>query len=672
MKLVSKSGRDNGRGSASVRSSSSGRREVAYNREMNIRNADPAASTRSAVPNHGEGVNRTASAVKTNGYGSVNDYDRRIAPGRKSPVKAILITLMVLVIICGGLFVGLCFYVDSLDTVFPNVWADGIKVSGLTFEEAKQAILNEGYESNADGISATIVFPDGSRFTVTGEQAGLSYDAEEAAVAAYRFGRDESFFGSAVTYIKAILDRTDLTDLSSPTFDDSVVRQFAAEYTAQFNETLFDSDLEHNDSFISVTRGTGLHPALENDVYKVAVETLTRAADEHENLTTNYTPETNMADTIDAQIRELQMLFDYIHEEPVSSQLLFGEAEDDPDNADDSNAIGDEDDANFINDINLDENNIIITPSSTGKTFDLDSAKEQLRNAEYGATIVIPLIILEPEFSHDEMKDMLFRDVLAEVKTNISGTSNRVSNINVASKHIDGTILNPGVEFSFNKIVGRRTRDRGFLEAPIILGGRLQPGIGGGICQVSSTIYAALLNAAPFGTDIEITERRPHGLTISYLPLGFDSTVVYGNTDFRFRNKMEFPIKLETVVSGREMIVRIIGTNVDGSRIEVESSEPVIIPFSTQNTPTDELYIGDTAVFTGGQNGARVDIFQNHFSADGELIERIAVGTSRYNHQNRIILVGTAERPPPPVVDNWDHNNQHDNHNQHETEQHDE
>jgi len=648
VKLVSKSGRDNGRSSAQRRSSASARNSAAYSSDTTDRR--PISVEQGRTPSQGSrsGENRSTAAAQINAGRGVNNYARSTTPEKSSPVKAISIILIVLVVVCSGLFIGLCFYVDSLDTVFPNVWAEGIKVSGLTFDEAKQTIINEGYENNADGISATIVFPDNSSFTVTGEQTGLSYDAEEAAIAAYRFGRDETFFGSGMTYIRSVLNRTDLTDLSSPTFDDSLVRQLAAEYTRQFNDTLFDSDLDHNDSFISITRGTGLHPAIENDVYDIAIQTLTRAADEHENLTSSYTPETNLSDNLDAQLREIQMLFDYINEEPVSSQILFGEADDDPVAADDGNITGDEDDANFINDINLDENNIIVTPSSTGRTFDLDAAKEQLRNAEYGATVVIQIDVLEPEYSQDEMRAMLFRDVLAELRTTLANNSSRTNNVRIAAGHINGTILNPGVEFSYNKIVGRRTRDRGFLEAPVIIGGRLQPGIGGGICQVSSTLYAALLNAAPFGTHIEITERRPHGLTISYLANGLDATVVYGNTDFRFRNKMDFPIKIETFIEGNQMVARIIGTNVDGSRVEVELANEAVIPFSIQNTETDELYIGDTAVFTGGQNGARVDVFQNHFAANGELIERISVGTSRYNHQNRIILHGTAERPPPP------------------------
>jgi len=548
-----------------------------------------------------------SSAAYRNGNISRQDIAKS-APGKKSPVKAIIIIISVLAIGCGGLFIGLGFYVDSLDTVFPNVWADGIKVSGLTFDETRQMLINEGYESNAEGISATVVFPDNTSFSVTGEEVGLSYNAEEAAIAAYTFGRDRTFFGNTATYMRSLTNRTDLFDLSSPNFDDSIVRQRATEATRQFNETLVDSNYEPTDSIITITKGTGLHPAIEEDVINFSLLALMRAIDDHEHLSVNYTPEANLDDKID-----LQLIFDRIHEEPVSAWF--------------------------------DVDSQSVTNSSAGRTFDLEKAMADLENAEYGATIVIPIQILEPAYSREEVESMLFRDVLAESKTRLANNSSRTSNVRLAAGFINEKVLNPGDVFSFNEVVGRRTSARGFLTAPVIMGGRLQPGIGGGICQVSSTIYDALTRAVLFDSQIEIIERRPHGLTISYLPPGFDATVAYGNIDFRFKNTMDFPMKLETKVEDGEMIAIIWGTNIDGSYIEVEASDPVITTFSIQNIETDELYIGDTDVFTGGQNGSRVEVFQLHFTAEGELISRNSIGTSRYNVQNRVIRHGTAERP---------------------------
>ena len=637
MKLVGKTSRDRKYSTAPTRSHVDNRNitqtgSTAVNQNRNIQQNPNINRNTAASPDNSTATRNNGAAARSNGAASrnsnttaaqgkgINTKNNQAEPikKKKSSIKTAVIILLILVIGATALLISLAYYVESLDTIFPNVWAEGIKVSGQTVEEATQTFIDEGYERNAEGISASMTFPDGSGFTVTGNDVGLALDAAQAARTVFTFGRTESFFNNMFTYIRSLFNRTDLFDLSTATMDDSPIRLLAAEYTAKFNETLFESSIEHNENHIVVIRGTGLFPAVEDEVFDLTVHTLLRAVSEHEHKSVTYTPEVNHQESLNSQINELQMLFDYIHVDAVSSQLIFNDDE------------------------------ITVTESFTGKTFDFDSAVERLSNASIGMPVEIPIYILYPYYTQEDLEGMLFRDVLAESTTTLANNSNRTSNVTLAARKIDGTILNPGDLFSFNEIVGSRTIANGFLEAPVILGGRLQPGIGGGICQVSSTIYDALLRTGIFPTEIEMVERRPHGLTITYLAPGHDATVAYGNIDFKFRNKMDFPMKIETSVSGRQMNVRIIGTNYDGTRIEVESSEPVITPFSIQDVETDELIIGETELWTSGQNGVRVEIFQLLYSADGELISRTSVGRSTYNVQNRITRHGTAEAPPTP------------------------
>ena len=524
---------------------------------------------------------------------------------KKSHIKTAVIIVMIFIIGFAALFVSLGFYVDSLDTVFPNVWADGINVSGLTFDEAKQTLIDEGYESNADGITMTLVFPDASRFSVTGVEVGLSLDAGEAAKAAFAFGRDDTFFRNEITYIRSIFNRTDLTDLSTPDFDDSIVRELSAEYTLQFNKTLMDSNLERTNEGITIVIGTDYSQASENDVFNLAISTLLRAVEEHGNLTVNYIPDPTSEEGID-----LNLLFESIHIDPVTSVW--------------------------------DVETLSATVSSEGRTFDLDTAEEKLRNAESGQTIFIPIYTLYPDYTKEDIESMIFRDVLAESTSTMTNIANRIRNITLAAEFINGTVLNPGEVFSFNEVVGQRTQQRGFLEANGIVGGRLTPVWGGGICQASSTIYDAILR-----TQLEVVERRAHGLTVSYLPYGQDATVAYGNLDFKFKNNTDFPLRLETTISGRNITAKLIGTNRDGSYTEIEMGEPVITPFIITERHTDELYEGDREVWTPGQNGVRVVTYRRHFTAEGELISVQEI-TSTYRTQNREILIGTAVRPPPP------------------------
>jgi len=527
--------------------------------------------------------------------------------------------MLIFILGFGALFVSLGFYVDSLDTVFPNVWADGINVSGLTRDEVEQTLINEGYEQNAEGISVTLIFPDNSKFSVTGEEVGLSLNASEAASKAFEFGRNESFFRNEITYIRALFNRTDLNDLSSPNYDDSIIRQLAGEYTLQFNRTLLDSNIERTNEGITIVKGTGLNQADENEVYNLARTTLLQAVEEHENLTVNYTPEATSDDGID-----LNILFESIHVDAVTSVWDIA--------------------------------TLSATASSEGRTFDLEEAEAKLRSATGGQAIFIPIYTLYPDVTQEEIEALLFAHELATVTTRMTNIANRIRNITIASESIDGHVLNPGDVFSFNQVVGRRTRERGFLEANGIIGGRLEPVTGGGICQVTSTMYAALLR-----TQITIKERNdsgfertPHGLTVSYLPYGEDATVSYGNLDFKFTNTTDFPLRIDIKVEGRDITVSLWGTNRYGEYTEVEMGDPRITPFVVEERDSEDHYIGETEVFTPGQQGVRVVTYRRIFNAEGELLSEQTI-TSNYRVQNRIILKGTAERPPaPPPPDIWD------------------
>ncbi|MCL2661854.1 MAG: VanW family protein [Oscillospiraceae bacterium] len=559
---------------------------------------------------------------------------------KKSPIKAILISLTVVVVLICGLFIALAFYVDSLDTVFPNVWADGINVSGMTFDETVQHLINEGYESNVDDVAATVVFPDQSSFSVTGNEVGLSLDATEAASTVFSFGRSETFINSTITYIESLFERTELDGLSTPSLDDTIVRTLAAEYAHNFNITLFDSNLEITDESITIVKGTGLKAADENEVFNFAIYTLLKAVEENDHLTAYYTPEAIVEDGVD-----LVLLFETIHIEPVSSEL--------------------------------DLDTLLATESSEGRTFDLDEAKVKLSNATNGMTIVIPIFSLYPELTQEEMQERLFRDVLSESTSTLNNnTANRINNVKRAAEEINGTVLKPGDTFSFNEVVGQRTIERGFRLANVIRNGVFVEAPGGGICQVSSTLHDAVLH-----THLRIVERTAHGLRIAYMPLAEegmmsdhsptgdewvkevggrrfanDATVSWGTMDYKFQNNLEYPVRIEAFVSGLFLTVRLHGTNLDGSFIRTETiilskTERVI-----EEREDSELPVGTRVVMPGssGQSGYRAEVWKRHYSADGELLSRDRVGTSTYRAQNRVYLNGTAVPYVPDYTDGGD------------------
>jgi hypothetical protein len=269
-----------------------------------------------------------------------------------------------------------------------------------------------------------------------------------------------------------------------------------------------------------------------------------------------------------------------------------------------------------------------------------------------GQQILIPLITTEPEVTSEYLLGMLFRDVLAERTTTIAGTSNRLNNIKLASAAINGKLLNPGDVFSFNDTVGRRTEAKGYLEAGAYSTSGTVQEVGGGICQVSSTIYDCVLRS-----DLAVVERREHSYTVSYLPFGNDATINWGTIDFKFRNSTDWPIRMELEVDGRNLNVKLIGTKLDDSYIKTEYVELSRTPFEVTYKEDETVEPGKTVVDVEGFTGRIVETFKLYYDGEGNLLSRVSIGKSTYRALNRMILVplgsvdadGNPTASPPPT-----------------------
>lgn len=158
----------------------------------------------------------------------------------------------------------------------------------------------------------------------------------------------------------------------------------------------------------------------------------------------------------------------------------------------------------------------------------------------------IPLKITIPEKTIADLGEKAFPDQLSTYTTRYnSGNYNRSNNLELAAKAINGTVLMPGETFSYNQTVGERTISAGYKAAAAYAGGKVIQDVGGGICQISSTLYNAVLLA-----NLEITDRSNHCFETSYVPAGRDATVNWGTVDFQFKNNRKYPIKIETTAGG--------------------------------------------------------------------------------------------------------------------------
>ena len=211
----------------------------------------------------------------------------------------------------------------------------------------------------------------------------------------------------------------------------------------------------------------------------------------------------------------------------------------------------------------LDMENHTVIPGSRGYHFDLEAAEKQVSKAGFRETLSIPMAFVEPKISGDAV---YFQDILGSCETPHTKDENRNNNLRRACESMNGIVLQPGDVFSYNDTLGPRTKENGYLRAGAYSGWELVQSYGGGICQGSSTIYGAVLQA-----DLEILQRKNHGYAVSYVPYGLDATVNWGGPDFQFRNSTHFPVRIAAEVSDGMVKVTIFGTEERDYYVEMET-----------------------------------------------------------------------------------------------------
>lgn len=201
-----------------------------------------------------------------------------------------------------------------------------------------------------------------------------------------------------------------------------------------------------------------------------------------------------------------------------------------------------------------------ILPGHYGQSIDVSHADPP----EYGHGVAFPLQYTAPEITGE---DALYQEVLGQYETKHNTNENRNNNLRLLCQALDGYVLQPGETFSFNGVVGERTKERGYLPAPAYSGNRLTDAIGGGVCQGSTTLYNCVLLA-----DLEVVFRACHGASVSYVPAGLDATVNYLTTDFQFRNQFRFPVKIQAEVEGGYVKMKLLGTDEKDYYVKMETS----------------------------------------------------------------------------------------------------
>ena len=281
------------------------------------------------------------------------------------------------------------------------------------------------------------------------------------------------------------------------------------------------------------------------------------------------------------------------------------------------------------------DNNYDLVEAKDGVDFDLDSAKTSLTEAKDGDRVEIPLTYTPADMTTDEYKSLLFRDELSSYSTEVEGSDNRKTNVKLAAEYCDGTILMPGESFSYNLGVGELTEERGFRPGPSYADGQSVMDMGGGICQVSSTMYMACMYA-----NLEIDERHCHPYPSSYVPAGLDATVAWGGCDFIFTNDTDYPIKLSTTYDGYSTSCTIWGTVTEPFSVELYTETLETEPYETKYELDKSLGKDEQVLDTVGIDGLTIQSYRRVYDGDGNVISDSPEAESVYSRRDEVYKVG--------------------------------
>ena len=239
---------------------------------------------------------------------------------------------------------------------------------------------------------------------------------------------------------------------------------------------------------------------------------------------------------------------------------------------------------------------------------------------------------------HDDGIVGVIYDKIASAQTDASSSSSgRLTNIRLSLAAINGLRLQPGETFSFNGTVGERTTARGYKAAGAYSAGEVVSEVGGGICQVSTTLFNAVVKA-----DLEITERHNHSMPVGYVDKGKDATVNWGGQDFKFTNNTDSEIYIGAYLTDSKRVrIGVFGKLLeDGKYITVEAVTTGTHGFSTEYQTDFTLGPGEEKVIQEGRTGYSAEAYKIVWSADGKQLSKELLCTSRYQSRNKIVAVG--------------------------------
>ena len=533
--------------------------------------------------------------AETTEENTTENEDKQNEKNNSSKKIKIILGILIILIIFSLIFSVIFAFINAKSSkIVKGTIIGQIDVSNLTQKEAKEK-LDKVYQSKSD---KQIYLKYGEYETsITYEALEVEYQIENAIQDAFDIGRTGNLFKDNYDILGTMIKGKNVKLEAS--IDNDMISQIAQNINNSIEGAIVQPSyyLDRENNKLIITSGKEGKKVDEKQLVK----------DIYEVIDTNTEDEKKLEiPVIDAKPEKIDI--DKIHEE-VYKQVK---------------------DAYYTNDP------FTIYPEEEGIDFDVDNAKAII--AETKDEYQIDLVITEPTKTTKDIGTEAFPDLLGTCSTNYQASNtNRTTNLILAANKINGTVLLPNEEFSYNKVVGERTIAAGYKSAATFSNGKVVDGLGGGICQISSTLYDAVVFA-----NLNVTTRRNHQFVTSYLPAGKDATVVWGSQDFKFVNSRKYPIRLTATVDKGIATIQVWGVKEDVEYdVSIETKKIATINPTIQYVQDSSLAAGEQKVVQAGSSGRKVEAYKV-MRLNGQVVSTTLLSRDTYNAMARIIHIGTG------------------------------
>ena len=504
---------------------------------------------------------------------------------------SILITIISILLFIGLAIFSTIFALTNRNSnkIVSGISVKGIDVSGLTYNEAYEKVAKVYSEKMKQNITLK---HNEYETSITPEQIEAKFKIQEAIDTAYNYGRSGKVLKDNYSIVYAGISKIDINPAFS--YNEKALSDFIDSTSNNLPDTVKQSDYYVDGDKLIINKGEAGLEVKKQELNSSIIKNIVEVNNETQEIqipTTERKPDEINLENIYTEIRKSPQDA-YYTKEPFE-----------------------------------------VHPHVDGIDFNISIEEaKSLLNTE-NQQVVIPLKITKPNVTTNQIGTEAFPNLLASYSTTFSTkAANRTTNIRLASNKINGVVLMPGEQFSYNKVVGKRTAQAGFKSAPAYSGGKVVNDIGGGICQVSSTLYNTALRA-----NLEIIKRSNHRFATGYVPLSTDATVSWGGPEFIFKNSRKYPIKIVSKVNGGKITVDIYGCKEETEYEVVIKSETLqTIPMKTEYRTNTSLPQGTTKTVQKGHGGYKSRAYRI-LKLNGKVVSKQLLSTDTYAQLPTII-----------------------------------